>query len=138
MGVGRPTPRSVALAALLLGALGCEDRLRPEFGGIGNGIGPLSLVTAPVELDTVTRGVPFTLSVRVEDEDGVDSVWITLSDPLAADLKFAGEEQDVVVGSYTPFVSNSYASDTLVIHVVATDVLHDTGAVYTRRLFVHP
>lgn len=136
MGVGPFTARSVALGALLLGVLGCEDRLRPEFGGVGNGIGPLSQITSPAELDTVDRGVPFTLAVRVEDEDGVDSVWVTVSDTLMASLTFSGEGQDLVFASYTPFVSNSYLQDTLVVQVMAVDFLHDTGVVATRHLLV--
>lgn len=126
----------MVIFGLLLGAPGCEDRTRPLFGGIGNGIGPLSLVTTPAELDTVTRGVPFVLAVRIEDEDGVDSVFVTPSDPAMADLAFSGSGQDVATASYTPFVSNSYASDTLTISVHGIDLLGDTGVVFTRRLIV--
>jgi hypothetical protein len=128
--------RSVAFLGLLVGVGGCEDRLRPLFGGVGNGIGPLSLVTTPAELATVTRGVSFTVGVRIEDEDGIDSVWVVPSDTLMASLVFSGSGQDVVLASYSPTVSHSYLSDTLVISVHGIDLLGDTGVVYTRHLLV--
>ena len=129
--------RSVAFLGLLVGVGGCEDRLRPLFGGVGNGIGPLSLVTTPAELATVTRGVSFTVGVRIEDEDGVDSVFVVPSDTLMAEWHFAGSGETVVLGSLGNFVvSNSYLSDTLVISVHGIDLLGDTGVVYTRHLLV--
>ena len=128
--------RLAAFLGLLAGVAGCSDRARPTFGGIGNGIGPISLVTTPAEFDTVTRGVPFTLGVRVEDEDGVDSLFVIPSDTLMAGLRAAGDGEAIATASYTPFVSNAYSSDTLVISVYGIDLLGDTGAVYTRHLIV--
>ena len=126
----------MAFLGLLAGVGGCEDRLRPILDGVGNGIGPLSLVTAPAELATVTRGVNFTVGIRVEDGDGVDSVWVIPSDTLMEALVLDGEGRDVVSASYTPAVTNSYLPDTLVISVHGIDLLGDTGVVYTRRLLV--
>lgn len=137
MGIGAFRWRSAAFLGLLMGVGGCEDRLRPVFGGVGNRIGPLSLVTTPTELDTVARGVGFTIGVRVEDEDGVDSVWVVPSDTLMAEWRFSGSGEPLVLGSNGNFVvSNSYLQDTLVIEVRGLDLLGDTGVVYTRRLIV--
>lgn len=137
MGIGAFRWRSAAFLGLLMGVGGCEDRLRPVFGGVGNRIGPLSLVTTPTELDTVARGVGFTIGVRVEDEDGVDSVWVVPSDTLMAEWRFSGSGESLVLGSNGNFVvSNSYLQDTLVIEVRGLDLLGDTGVVYTRRLIV--
>ena len=129
--------RSAVTAALLLGVLGCEDRARPEFIGTGNGVGPLIQVTAPAELDTVQRGVSFTLGLRIGDEDGVDSVWVVPSDTLMAPWRFSGSGETIVLASNPNFsVSNVYQQDTLVIEVRGVDLLGDTGVVSTRHLIV--
>lgn len=136
MGSGAFFSRSVVIVALLLGVLGCEDRSRPEFIGTGNGVGPLSQVTAPAELDTVHLGTSFFLAVRVADVDGVDSVWVTLSDTNLAGLRFSGSGQEVTTAGYSVLLPASLPEDTLVVSVQGVDQLGDTGTVFLRHLIV--
>ena len=136
MGAGPFFPRSVALGALLLGVLGCEDRLRPEFGGLGNGIGPLSEVTTPAELDTVSRGISFQFGVRIEDDDGVDSFWVAPLDPLMDTLRFSGSGETTVLALVDLTVPGPSTADTLTINVFGVDIMGDTGVVASRHLLV--
>ncbi len=126
----------MALAALLLGAIGCEDRLRPEFGGVGSGEGPTSTVTTPAELATVTRGVSFQLGIRIEDSDGVDSLWVAFSEPLMDTLRFSGSGETTVLGLIDVTVPGPSSLDTLMINVFGVDQTGDTGVVATRHLLV--
>lgn len=126
----------MALAALLLGALGCEDRLRPQFGGPGSGEGPTSTVTTPAELDTVARGVSFPLGVRIQDDDGVDSLWIAFSEPLMDTLRFSGSGETTVLGLIDVTVPGPSTLDTLLITVFGVDMVGDTGVVTSRHLLV--
>ena len=128
--------RSAVAATLFLGGLGCEDRARPEFIGTGNGVGPLSQVIIPSELDTVHLGTSFFLSVRVADVDGVDSVWVTLSDTNLAGLRFSGSGQEVSSAGYSVLLPASLPEDTLVVSVQGVDMVGDTGGVFLRHLIV--
>jgi hypothetical protein len=137
MGTGRFSPRFRTVAALLLGGVGCEDRARPEFGGIGNGIGPISQVMAPSELDTVQLDTDFFLSVRIEDEDGVDSVWVTFNtDEIQPLAPFTGAGQEVQTAGFSVLLPATLSVDTLIVSVVAVDLLSDTGVVFQRHLIV--
>ncbi len=137
MGTGRFFLSSAVTAALLSGVLGCEDRARPEFGGLGNGIGPLSDVLSPTELDTVQLGTTFVLSVRAVDEDGVDTVWVTFNTDQINPLQpFTGEAAETASAGYTVLLPASLPVDTLIVSVVAVDFLYDTGVVFQRRLIV--
>ena len=129
--------RSGTLLALLTGASACADRLRPTFGS-GNADGPTSEVTAPAELDTISRGVTFQLGVRIQDADGVDSFWIVPADPLMDTLKFSGSGETTVLGLLDLTLPGPSTTDTLRIDVFGVDAVGDTGEVFTRRLVVHP
>lgn len=136
MGIRAFLWRGGAFLGLLTGVAGCEDRLRPTFGGPGTGDGPSSVVTAPAELDTVFRGVTFDLGVRIEDDHGVDSFWIAPSEPLMDTLSFSGGEETIVLGLIPLTVPGPSTTDTLMINVYGVDLIGDTGVVYTRRLIV--
>ncbi|MEP6743985.1 MAG: hypothetical protein ABJB33_00685 [Gemmatimonadota bacterium] len=138
MGTGRCFLRSAVAAGLFLGVLGCEDRARPFSLGPGNGIGPLSLVTTPLELDTVHLGTTFPLDVHVEDEDGIDSIWVTLEPNVNTLQAFSGEGATSKSGGYTVLMPTTMVppAETLFVMVQARDVLGDTGVVYVRRLLI--
>lgn len=126
--------------ALLAGALACTDRPRLfPAAGPGNGQGPTAEVLNPGELDTVHINASFALDVRLSDPDGVDSIWVTLEPNLNTLQRFsAGGAPSQTVG-YSPLVPNdtTLLGDTLQVHVQGTDILGDTGAVFTRRLIIH-
>ncbi len=136
MGSGVFFSRSAVAAALLAGGLGCEDRARPEFIGTGNGVGPLSQVTAPSELDTVHLGTSFFLAVRAADLDGVDSVWVTISDTNLPGLRYSGSGQEVSSAGYSVLLPASLPENTLIVSVQGVDLLGDTGTVFLRHLLV--
>ncbi|HET7040832.1 MAG TPA: hypothetical protein VFI13_02390, partial [Gemmatimonadales bacterium] len=72
------------------------------------------------------------------DPDGVDSIWVTLEPNVNTLQRFsAGGVPSQSIG-YSPFIGNGTmtSGDTLQVHVQGTDVLGDTGAVFTRRLIV--
>ncbi len=128
-----------ALLALLVGVLGCEDRVRPTpFGGPGNGEGPVSTVLTPGELDTVKIGHTFALDVRTSDPDGVDSIWTTLSPNVNTLPRFSGGGAAEQTVGYTPLIppDSSLIGETLFVMVQGLDVLGDTGAVFTRKLLI--
>ena len=128
--------RSAVIWALLLGVLGCEDRARPEFIGTGSGVGPLSQVMTPAEYDTVHLGSSFFLSVRVADLDGVDSVWVTLSDSNLTGLRFSGSGQEVATAGFSVPLPVALPEDTLVVSVQGVDMAGDTGEIFLRHLIV--
>lgn len=137
MGTGRIFPRSVAIAALLFWVLGCEERSRPEFGGFGNGIGPMSLVVSPIEFDTIRLDTTFWLWVRAVDEDGVDSVWVTFNTNEINPLQgYAGEAAETASAAYEVLLPATISIDTLIVSVQAVDFLYDTGVVFQRRLII--
>jgi len=139
MGTHRILGGSGVVWTLLLGCLGCVDRVRPgPFAGPGNGAGPESQVLTPGELDTVHLGKTFALDVRVIDPDGVDSVWTTLEPNVNTLPRIAGSGADTQTVGYSVFLGAAVASpgDTLLVHVQGTDLLGDTGAVFTRRLLI--
>ena len=138
MGTGHYFLRSAVAAGLFLGVLGCEDRTRPFSLGPGNGIGPLSLVTTPSELDTVYLGTTFPLDVHVEDEDGIDSIWVTLEPNVNTLQAIDGEGEVSMSVGYTVLMPDSMVppAETLFVMVRARDVLGDTGVAYVRRLLI--
>ena len=131
--------RSGVVLALLVGGLGCVDRARPlPAAGPGNGQGPVATVLTPAEFDTVHMGTNFALDVHLDDPDGVDSIWVTLDPDFETLQRFsAGGATGQTVG-YTPSVPSTGLTpgETLYVHVQGTDVLGDTGAVFTRRLLI--
>lgn len=138
MGASRPKWLSAVLGALLLGGVACVERERPFSLGPGNGIGPVSFVSAPEELDTVFLGELFDLDVRVEDEDGIDSVWVTLEPSIEPPLEqFSALGVPTFTVQYSVLMPDSTPGfDTLYIRVQARDILGDTGEVHVRRVLI--
>jgi hypothetical protein len=128
---------SAVLGALLLGGAACVDRERPFSLGPGNGIGPISFVPSPEELDTVLLGQVFNLDVRVEDEDGIDSVWVTLDPNVNTLDQFDALGVSTFTVQYSVLMPDSMPGfDTLYIRVQARDILGDTGEVHVRRVLI--
>lgn len=130
---------SGAVLALLVGGVGCVDRPRlSPAAGPGNGQGPTATVLTPGELDTVHIGTIFALDVRLTDPDGVDSIWVTLEPNVNTLPRLSAQGSTSQTVGYSPFIGNGTmsAGDTLQVHVQGTDLLGDTGAVFTRRLLV--
>lgn len=129
------------LAALLLGGLGCEDRVRPGAApGPGNGEGPVSTILAPDEFDTVKASAPgFKVAFNVTDPDGIDSVWIWLEPNINTLVQYdAGGVPSFSVETSSIFVINDSTlhGDTLTVRVQARDVLGDTGVAAVRHLLI--
>ena len=139
MGARRFWRVSGAILALLAGVTGCEDRPRLfAAAGPGDGQGPTATVLTPGELDTVHIHATFPLDVRLSDPDGVDSIWVTLEPNINTLVRFSAHGNPEQSVGYDPLVPNdtSLIGDTLLVHVQGTDVLGDTGAVFTRRLII--
>lgn len=139
MGASRPVWLSAVLGTLLLGAAACVDRERPFSLGPGNGIGPISFVPSPEELDTVFLGSTFDLTVQVTDEDGIDSVWVTLEPNVNTLQQFSANGDPTFTVLYPSVLmpdSMSPPAETLYIRVQARDILGDTGEVHVRRVLI--
>jgi len=72
----------------------------------------------------------------VADLDGVDSVWVTLSDSNLAGLRYSGSGQEVSTAAYSVLLPASLPEDTLVISVQGVDMAGDTGEIFLRHLIV--
>lgn len=135
----RPLFAGPGVVLALLGALGCVDRPRlSPAAGPGDGQGPTAEVLTPGELDTVHIGKTFALDVRLTDPDGVDSIWVTLEPNINTLPRLSANGASPQSVGYTPLVPNdtTLTGDTLFVHVQGTDILGDTGAVFTRRLLI--
>lgn len=128
-----------AWIALLAAALGCEDRLRPTGAPPpGDGLGPTATVLSPAENDTVQLGKTFNLDVQLSDPDGIDSVWVTLNPNVNTLTRFGGFATTTQTVGYTVLMPDSVGVTKLKVMVQGTDMLGDTGAVFTRSLWIKP
>ena len=135
--MSRSAVRSAVFLALFFGGSACVDRERPISLGPGNGIGPISFVPSPEEFDTVLLGQVFDLDVRVEDEDGIDSVWVTLEPNVNTLDQFDALGVPTFTVQYSVLMPDSMPGfDTLYIRVQARDILGDTGVVHVRRVLI--
>ena len=140
MGKGSSRGGLRALVAVSIGVVigGCSERPRVQFTSPGDGVGPLATILAPVELDTVRLGEVFGLSVRFQDPDGVDSLFVRL-DPNVNTLQSFGAAgaPEITAGDAGRMPDSLIPpAETLYVHAFAVDVLGDTGAVATRRLLI--
>jgi hypothetical protein len=98
----------------------------------------VAIVLTPGELDTVHLGSIFSLDVHLTDPDGVDSIWVTLEPNVNTLQRLSAHGSTSQTVGYTPLIGSGSMSvgDTLQVHVQGTDLLGDTGVVFTRRLLV--
>ena len=128
------TSLAIVLAAGLV--TGCNERGRITFPTSIDGLGPSITFTQPILPDTtVPAGPNAFVSGRVEDPDGIDSVYFDVSGGLTTfpPLKAQG---DPVVSFSLPLTTTGLSGATMVVQVYATDRIGIRGDTVSRRVIV--
>lgn len=126
--------RPAFLAAGLLVA--CNERDRITFPTSVDGLGPSVTITLPSTPDsTVPEGPNAFVTGRVDDPDGIDSVYFDVAGGLTQfpPLRAQGDE---FVSFALPLTTTGLAGDTIRVSVYATDRIGIRGDTARRRLIV--
>jgi hypothetical protein len=137
----RPAP--LLLAAVLLAALpGCEDRdrigLEPDDGGGGGGgpgVGPQVVIEAPAQDTAVQAGPGVFVAGRVNDPDGVDSVYFDIQGGITQIPPF-NHNGTTTMNFAIPITTNGQAGQTIIVGVSGVDEAGNRGEPAHRTIVV--
>lgn len=121
--------------AILLGALGCDDRERLSFTAPPiPGRGPRSFIDRPLHDTTVTAGPDFLILGTSQDDNGVDTVYFETVGGVSNFPPFHSVEQIVQWG--LPLTTFNQSGATVTLRVFAVDYQGNRGDTAVRRISI--